>query len=152
MGRSLMLVLAAALAVGVFAPAAFAQDDNPTRDDLGGDDPDGIYHGVYIYDDNPAGDDVGATPTATATLTSSATSTPTASATSTPSATPTSTSMPSASATPSATVTSGGVSASPHAGASALPGSGGVPMLSVALGLLLVGAGIVAAMLSRPSS
>jgi hypothetical protein len=135
MGRSLMLVLAAALAVGVFAPAAFAQDDNPRGDDLGRDDSNRRYEGVYIYDDDPTGDDVVSTPTATSTPTSSATSTPTASA------------------TPSATVTSGGgVSASPRADASALPGSGGVPMLSVALGLLLVGAGIVAAMLLRRSS
>jgi hypothetical protein len=129
MGRSLMLVLAAALAVGVFAPAAFAQDDNPRGDDLGRDDSNRRYEGVYIYDDDPTGDDVVSTPTATATPTSSAT------------------------ATPSATVTSGGgVSASPRADASALPGSGGVPVLSVALGLLLVGAGIVAAMLLRRSS
>jgi cytoskeletal protein RodZ len=145
MGRSLMLVLAAALAVGVFAPAAFAQDDNPRGDDLGRDDSNRRYEGVYIYDDDPTGDDVVATPTAT--------STPASSATSTPSTTPTSTSTPTASATPSATVTSGGgVSASPRADASALPGSGGVPVLSVALGLLLVGAGIVAAMLLRRSS
>jgi putative cell wall-binding protein len=33
MRRSLMLVLVVALAVLVFAPAAFAQDDNPTGDD-----------------------------------------------------------------------------------------------------------------------
>jgi cytoskeletal protein RodZ len=144
MGRSLMLVLVAALAVGVFAPAAFAQDDNPTGDDLGGDDSNGGYEGVYIYDDNPTGDAVVATPKAT--------TTPMSSATSTPSATPTATSTPTASATPSATVTSGGVSASPRAGASALPRSGGVPVLSVALGLLLVGAGIVTAMLLRRTS
>jgi hypothetical protein len=144
MGRSLMLVLAAALAVGVFAPAAFAQDDNPRGVDLGRDDSNRRYEGVYIYDDDPTGDDV----------VSTATATPTSSATATPSATPTATSTPTASATPSATVTSGGggVSASPRADASALPGSGGVPVLSVALGLLLVGAGIVAAMLLRRSS
>jgi putative cell wall-binding protein len=143
MRKSLMLVLAAALAALVFAPAAFAQDDNSTGDDLGGDDPDGVYDGVYIYDDNPTGDDVVATPTAT--------TTPTSSATSTPSATPTATSTPTASATPSATVTSG-VSASLRAGVSALPDSGGVPVLSVAAGVLLVGAGIVAAVLSRRTS
>ena len=48
MGRSLMLVLGAALAVGVFAPAAFAQDDNPRGDDLGGDDSNSRHEGVYI--------------------------------------------------------------------------------------------------------
>ena len=144
MRRSLMLVLAAALAVLVFAPAAFAQDDNPTGDDLGGDDSDQVYDGVYIYDDNPAGDDV-------AVATHTATATPTSSATSTPSATPTATSTPTASATPSATVTPS-VSASPRAGAGALPSSGGVPVLSVAVGTLLVGAGKVAAMLTRRTS
>jgi hypothetical protein len=140
MRRSLMLVLAAALAVLVFAQAAFAQDDNPT-----GDDPDEVYDGIYIYDDNPpSGDDLGvATPTATAT--------PMSSATSTPSATPTPTSTPTASATPSATATSS-VSASPRADASALPSSGGVDVLSVAAGVLLVGAGIVVAMLMRRTS
>ena len=47
--RSLMLVLVVALAALVFAPAVFAQDDNPTGDDLGGDD-----HGeVRGFDDNP---------------------------------------------------------------------------------------------------
>src|SRR5215207_4589141 len=132
MRRSLMLVLAAALAVLVFAPAAFAQDDNPT-----GDDPDGVYDGVYIYDDNPTGDAVVATSTATTTPTSSATSS--------------ATSTPPASATPSATATSG-VSVSPRAGATALPGSGGVPVLSLAAGILLMGAGIVAAMLMRRTS
>ena len=138
MRSSLMLVLAAALAVLVFAPAAFAQDDNPT-----GDDPDGVYDGVYIYDDNPTGDAVVATSTAT--------TTPTSSATSASSATPSATSTPPASATPSATATSG-VSVSPRAGATALPGSGGVPVLSLAAGILLVGAGIVAAMLMRRTS
>ncbi len=34
MRRSLMLVLAVAMAALVFAPAAFAQDDNPTGDDV----------------------------------------------------------------------------------------------------------------------
>ena len=44
-----MLVLVVALAALVFAPAVFAQDDNPTGDDLGGDD-----HGeVRGFDDNP---------------------------------------------------------------------------------------------------
>jgi hypothetical protein len=60
MRRSLMLVLVVALAVLVFAPAAFAQDDNPSADDLGGDD----RGGQRAFDDNPTGDD--ATSTATA--------------------------------------------------------------------------------------
>ncbi len=62
----------------VFAPTAFAQDDNSTGDNLGGDNAHGVYVGVYIYDDNPNGDDVVATPAATITPTSSATSTPSA--------------------------------------------------------------------------
>jgi hypothetical protein len=45
-----------------------------------------------------------------------------------------------------------GVSASPRASASALPSSGGMPLLSVAVGMSLVGAGIVAAMLVRRTS
>lgn len=126
MRRSLMVVLVVALAALVFAPAAFAQDDNPTGDDLGG---------LQGFDDNPTGDDVVATSTATATPT--------------PSATPTAT--PTGDATPSATMTSD-VSASPRAGASALPRTGGVPVLSVAAGILLVGAGIMAAKMMRRSS
>jgi hypothetical protein len=57
MRRSLMLAVALALAALLFAPAAIAQDDNPT------------------------GDDVVANPTATATLTASAAPTATVSAT-----------------------------------------------------------------------
>ena len=143
MRRSLMLVLAAALAVLVFVPTALAQDYNATGDNLGGDEPNGAYDGIYIYDDNPTGDDAVATPTAAAT--------PASSATSTPGATSTAASTPTASATPSATVTSS-VSASPRAAASALPSSGGVPVLSVAVGIFLVGAGIVAPMLLRRTS
>ena len=130
MRRSLMVVLVVALAALVFAPAAFAQDDNPTGDDLGG---------LQGFDDNPTGDDVVATSTATVTPTPSTT----------PTATPTAT--PTGDATPSATVTSE-VSASPRAGASALPRTGGVPVLSVAAGILLVGAGIMAAKMMRRSS
>ena len=60
-----------ALATLVFAPAAFAQDDNPSGDDLRGDD----RGEVRDFDDNPTGDDAVASPTPTAT------GTPTASAT-----------------------------------------------------------------------
>ena len=153
-GRSLIVVLAAALAVlVVFAPSAFAKDENPTRDNPGGDGPKGLYYGVYIYKDDPSpsGDNgVVATPTAAATPTTIATSTP--SATPTAASTSTAISTPSAaSATPSATVMVG-VSASPRASASALPSSGGMPLLSVAVGVSLVGAGIVAAMLVRRTS
>ena len=49
MRRCLMLVVAVALAALVFAPAVFAQDDNPTGDDLGGDD----HCEVRGFDDNP---------------------------------------------------------------------------------------------------
>ncbi len=38
MRRALLVVLVVALGALIFAPAAFAQDDNPTGDDLGGDD------------------------------------------------------------------------------------------------------------------
>jgi hypothetical protein len=126
MRRWLMLVLVVALAALVFAPAAFAQDDNPTGDDLG----------LQSFDDNPTGDDVVTTSTATATPTSSAT----------PTATPTAND-----ATPSATVMSS-VSASSRADASALPVTGGLPLLSIAAGVLLVGAGIMAAKLMRRTS
>jgi hypothetical protein len=60
MRRSLMLVLVVGLAALVFAPAAFAQDDNPSADDLGGDD----RGGQRAFDDNPTGDDATATATA----------------------------------------------------------------------------------------
>lgn len=146
MRRSLMLVLAVVLAALDFAPAAFAQDDNPTGDDLGGDDrmgerggfddnPSGDdlrgddRGGVRDLDDNPTGDDVVVSPTATAT--------PTASATPTTSATPT--------ATVSATADSG-------TDTTVLPITGGAPivsLLSAAAGILLIGSGIVAAILLR---
>jgi hypothetical protein len=129
MRRSLMVVLAVALAALVFAPVAFAQDDNPT------------------------GDDLVATSTATATPTSNATPTPSATPTATPTHRPTDTpaDTPTVSATPSATVTSG-VSAGPSGSVGALPGTGGVPLLAVAAGILLVGAGIMAAKLMRRTS
>jgi hypothetical protein len=56
MRRSLVLVLVVALAVLVFAPAAFTQDDNPSADDLRGDD----RAGARGFDDNPSRDDLGA--------------------------------------------------------------------------------------------
>ena len=55
MRRSLMLVLVVALAALVFAPAAFTQDDNPSADDLRGDD----RAGARGFDDNPSRDDLG---------------------------------------------------------------------------------------------
>jgi hypothetical protein len=85
--RSLMMVLAVALAALVFAPAAFAQDDNPTADD------------------------VVASPTASAT---------------------------------------GGATDDSGTDTTALPTTGGAPMLSLlgaVAGVLLVGFGIVAAIL-----
>jgi uncharacterized membrane protein YkoI len=51
-----MLVLVVALAALVFAAAAFAQDDNPSADDLRGDD----RGGARGFDDNPSRDDLGA--------------------------------------------------------------------------------------------
>jgi hypothetical protein len=54
MRRSLILVLVVALAALVFAPAAFTQDDNPSADDLGGDD----RGGARGFDDNPGRDDL----------------------------------------------------------------------------------------------
>ncbi|HET9965670.1 MAG TPA: PepSY domain-containing protein [Rubrobacter sp.] len=55
MRRSLVLVLVVALAALVFAPAAFTQDDNPSADDLRGDD----RVGARGFDDNPSRDDLG---------------------------------------------------------------------------------------------
>ena len=138
MHRAMMVVLVVALGALIFAPAAFAQDDNPTGDDLGGDD----RGGERGFDDNPTGDDVMASPAATSTPTSSATST--------------ATSTPTASATPTATATATVTSADdarPHrAKASGLPRTGGVPWLPVAAGILLVGSGITAAALARRTS
>jgi uncharacterized membrane protein YkoI len=51
-----MLVLMVALAALVFAPAAFPRDDNPSADDLRGDD----RGGARGFDDNPSRDDLGA--------------------------------------------------------------------------------------------
>jgi hypothetical protein len=70
MCKFLMVVVMVALAALVFAPPAFAQDDNPTGDDLGGDDrggergfddnPSRDDRGeVRAFDDNPTGDDLG---------------------------------------------------------------------------------------------
>ena len=56
MRRSLMLVLMVVLAALVFAPAAFTQDDNPSADNLRGDD----RAGARGFDDNPSRDDLGA--------------------------------------------------------------------------------------------
>ena len=56
MRRSLMLMLVVALAALAFAPAAFSQDDNPSADDLRGDD----RGGARGFDDNPSRDDLGA--------------------------------------------------------------------------------------------
>jgi hypothetical protein len=135
-----MLVLAVVLAALVFAPAAFAQDDNPSKDDLreddrgsergfddnpGGDDlrvddRDGVRGD---FDDNPTGDDVVASPTASASSTASATPTATASANN-----------------------------SPGTDTTALPNTGGTPtgsLLPAVAGILLVGSGIVAATLLR---
>jgi uncharacterized membrane protein YkoI len=57
MRRFLMLVAAVALAALVFAPAAITQDDNPSADDLRGDDRVGARG---FDDDNPSRDDLGA--------------------------------------------------------------------------------------------
>jgi hypothetical protein len=55
MPRSMLVVLAVVLAALVFAPAAFAQeDDNPSADDLEGDD----RGGQRAFDDNPSADDL----------------------------------------------------------------------------------------------
>ena len=51
-----MLVVVVALAALVFAAAAFAQDDNPSADDLRGDD----RGGPRGFDDNPSRGDLGA--------------------------------------------------------------------------------------------
>src|SRR5215218_6848949 len=140
MRRILMVVLMVAMGALVLAPAAFAQDDNPSGDDLGGDDHGGERafddnpsrddlreddrDDVRGFDDNPTGDDVSASPTASATASASA--------------------SPSASATASAMP-----STSPGPDDSVLPPTGGVIPLTLAAGLLLVGTGIGAVMLMR---
>ncbi len=145
-----MVVLMVAIGALVLAPAAFAQDDNPSGDDMRGDDRGGERafddnpsaddlreddrDDVRGFDDNPTGDD------ASASATSSATSSATASASS--SATPSA--SPSASATASATP-----SASPVADDSVLPETGGVTPLALVAGILLLGSGIGAVMLMR---
>jgi cytoskeletal protein RodZ len=138
MHRAMIVALVVVLGALIFAPAALAQDDNPTGDDLRGEDR-GDERG---FDDNPTGDDVMASPTATATPTSSATSS--------------ATSTPTASATPTATTTAAVASTEdtrPHrAKASGLPRTGGVPWLAVAAGILLVGSGLTAAALARRTS
>ena len=147
MRRALMLVLVVALGALVFAPAALAQDDSPSGDDLGGEDRGGEQafddnpsrddlredrSGGRGFDDNPTGDDVGASPTAS----------PTASATASPTA--------SASASASASATS---SASPRADDdSVLPETGGAALLPMIAGTLLVGGGIASVMLMRRTS
>ena len=142
MRRFLMLVLMVALAALVFAPAALAQDDNPTGDDLGGDDRGGErgfddnpsrddLRGddrgeVQGFDDNPTGDDVVASPTS--------------------SATPTSSAIPTATGTPTAGATAA-AAAQYKKSATALPDTGGsVPtaMLAIGTGALLVGGGLLA--------
>src|SRR5829696_2214352 len=144
MRRILMVVLMVAMGALVLAPAAFAQDDNPSGDDLGGDDRGGERAfddnpsrddlgaddngGGRGFDDNPTGDDVGASPTAS----------PTASATASPTASPT------ASATSSA---------NPRADDDGvLPETGGAALLPMIAGTLLVGGGIASVMLLRRTS
>jgi LPXTG-motif cell wall-anchored protein len=122
MRRFLMLVLMVALAGLVFAPAASAQDDNPTGDDLGGDD----RGGERGFDDNPTGDDIMSSPTSTATPTSSAT--------------------PAATGTPTASATAAAAAQYKNS-ATVLPDTGGsVPtaVLEIGAGALLVGGGLLA--------
>ena len=122
MRRFSILVLTVALAALVFAPAALAQDDNPTGDDLRGDD----RGEVQGFDDNPTGDDAMSSPTATATSTGSATSTP--------------------SATPTANGTVA-AAAQYKKSATALPDTGGsVPttVLAIGTGAVLVAGGLLA--------
>jgi hypothetical protein len=137
MRRALTLVLVVALGALIFAPGALAQDDNPTGDDLGGEDrggerafddnPSGDDLGADdnggddAFDDNPTGDDPGASSTSSATATASATATPEA-------------------------------STSPRPDAGVLPRTGGPSLLAVAAGVLLVGGGITATMLLRRNS
>ena len=129
MRRSLMLVLVAAFGVLIFPPAAFAQDDNPSGDDLRDDD----RGGERALDDNPSADDLREDDLV-------ASASPTASASSTASATPTATAD---------------ASTSPDGGTRAvLPNTGGTPtgFALAAAGVLLIGAGIVATTLRRRTS
>jgi hypothetical protein len=140
MRRTLMVVLVVALATLVFVPAAFAQDDNPSADDLRGDDREGDRGGEQGFDDNPSRDDLMASPTA------SASASTTASATA--SATPTAATVGDDDATATATTEAGDDDATASVGGG-LPRTGGVSLLAVAAGVLLVGSGIMAALLMR---
>lgn len=146
MRRSLTLVLGVALAALVFAPAAFAQDDNPSaddlreddrggergfddnpsRDDLGADDNGGGRAGRG-FDDNPTGDDVVASPAASASAASGDDD-----------------------ATANASAEAGDDDAATTVGR--LPETGGAPLLSVAAGVLLLGGGVATVMLMRRAS
>jgi LPXTG-motif cell wall-anchored protein len=148
MRRILMVVLMVAMGALVLAPAAFAQDDNPSGDDMRGDDRGGERafddnpsaddlrederDDVRGFDDNPTGDDVSASATSSATSSTTASATSSATASASPSAT--------ASATPGT---------SPVADDSVLPETGGVTPLALVAGILLLGSGIGAAMLMR---
>jgi hypothetical protein len=121
MRRSLILALVVALAALVFAPAAFAQDDNPTGDDLGGDD----RGGERAFDDNPTGDDLMASPSASAAGGDD-------------------------DATATGRAGAGGDDDVADSVGGSLPDTGGISLLSGAAGVLfLVGSGITAAMLLR---
>jgi hypothetical protein len=163
MRRTLMVVLVVALATLVFVPAAFAQDDNPSADDLRGDDREGDRGGEQGFDDNPSRDDLGADDNGggrgfddnpigddlMASPTASASASTTASATA--SATPTAATVGDDDATATATTEAGDDDATASVGGG-LPRTGGVSLLAVAAGVLLVGSGIMAAMLMRRSS
>ena len=181
MRKSLILVLVVALAALVFAPAAFAQDDNPTGDDLRGGD----RGGQRGFDDNPSGDDLMESPAASASASAAATAsaTPAAAASgddnpsaddlggddrggqrafednptgddamASPAASASASAAGGDDATATATAGAGGDDDAAASVGGSLPDTGGMSLLSGAAGVLLVGSGITVAMLMRRTS
>jgi hypothetical protein len=138
--RSILLVLAVALAVLVFAPVAMAQSDDMGQDDRGmhaGADDRGM--------DDRGMDDKGFDDNATASPVSTASAMGSASATSSATGSASASASPASSATSSATAAPSNV----------LPDTGGIsliPVLSAAVLALLIGSGVVATVLARRAS
>ena len=130
MRRSILLFLAVALAVLVFAPVAAAQSDDMGQDDRGMDARGADDRGM---DDRGMDDNGTASPASSASATSSATGSSSASPNPTSSATSSATAAPS----------------------NELPDTGGIsliPVLSAAVLALLIGSGVVATVLARRAS
>jgi hypothetical protein len=144
--RSILLVLAVALAVLVFAPVATAQSDDTGQDDKGmharGADDRGMDDRGF---DDRGMDDRGFDDNATASPASTASAMGSASATSSATGSASASASPASSATSSATAAPSNV----------LPDTGGIsliPMLSAAVLALLISSGVIATVLARRAS